>query len=72
VKTVWTLMLGIYVLTLLPAGFLAIAAFAQTNVDQSGDARNAAITFGAYLIGFPLLLLVTKPRGVFQRGRDVQ
>jgi hypothetical protein len=60
-------MFGVYALTLLPVGFLAAAAFAQRNIDPSGDARNAAIAFGAYLIGFPLLLLVAKPRRPFER-----
>jgi len=66
-KSVWNLMLGAYLLTLLPVGFLAVAAFAQRNVDPSGDARNAAIMFGAYLIGLPVLLLITRPRRSLER-----
>ena len=66
-KTVWTTVFGFYLLSLLPVGFLAASAFAQRNVDPSGDARNAAIMFGVYLVGIALLLLLTKPRRPLQR-----
>lgn len=61
-RGVWLFFLCIYLLSLIPAGFTAFAAFAQRDVDLSGDAWRATIILTIYLIGAPLLLLFTKPR----------
>ena len=61
-RRVWVAFVCLYLLSLIPAGFLAFAAFAQRDVDLSGDAWSATIGLGIYLIGLPLLLLLTKPR----------
>ena len=61
-KVAWTIILVIYLLTIIPAGFMALAAFGERNVDLSGDAQNAFRMLAAYLIGIPVLLLIFKPR----------
>jgi hypothetical protein len=66
VKTLWLVFLGIYFLSLFPAGFMALAAFSERNADLSGDAFRAMVLLGVYLVACPALLLVTKPRRVLE------
>ena len=61
-RTLWLFFLGMYILSIVPVAFMTLAAWGERNVDLSGDAWGALITLGIYLIGAPVLLLVTKPR----------
>ena len=61
-KAIWLTVLCVYILSLVPAGFMAFAAFAQRDVDLSGDAWKATLALSVYLIGVPAFLLLTRPR----------
>ena len=61
-RTTWLLLLSIYLLSVLPAGFVAVSAFAQRSIDLSGDASRAALALTLYLVGVPLLLVLFRPR----------
>jgi hypothetical protein len=61
-RAIWLTSVVVYLLTVLPAGFMAMAAFAQRDSDLSGDASRAAIILCVYLFVVPIVLALLRPR----------